>query len=51
MPNHLECCSKPILDYVIKEIPDAVVNLLFESDFLSPQINVCYEILKYGYLL
>ena len=28
MPNHIECCSKPILDYVAKELPKAVVNLM-----------------------
>jgi len=28
MPNHIECCSKPILDYVAKELPKAVVNIM-----------------------
>ncbi|MFX1571962.1 MAG: radical SAM protein [Promethearchaeota archaeon] len=28
MPNHVECCSKPILDYVVKELPKAVVNIM-----------------------
>ncbi|MFX0028024.1 MAG: radical SAM protein [Candidatus Hermodarchaeota archaeon] len=28
MPNHVECCSKPILDYVAKELPKAVVNIM-----------------------
>ncbi len=28
MPNHIECCSKPILDYVTKEIPNCVVNIM-----------------------
>ena len=28
MPNHVECCSKPILDYVAKELPKAVMNLM-----------------------
>ena len=28
MPNHVECCSKPILDYIVKELPKAVVNLM-----------------------
>ncbi|MFX1411185.1 MAG: radical SAM protein [Promethearchaeota archaeon] len=28
MPGHVECCSKPILDYVAKEIPKCVVNLM-----------------------
>ena len=35
MPNHIECCSKPILDYVAKEIPRAVLNLMqqFRPEF------------------
>jgi len=28
MPNHIECCSKPILDYVVEEIPNSVVNIM-----------------------
>jgi putative pyruvate formate lyase activating enzyme len=28
MPEHIECCSKPILDYVAKEIPKAVLNIM-----------------------
>ena len=28
MPNHVECCSKPILEYVAKEIPKCVVNIM-----------------------
>jgi len=28
MPNHIECCSKPILNFVAKELPKAVVNLM-----------------------
>lgn len=28
MPNHIECCSKPILEYVAKEIPNCVINIM-----------------------
>jgi putative pyruvate formate lyase activating enzyme len=28
MPNHIECCSKPILDYVANEVPKCVVNIM-----------------------
>jgi putative pyruvate formate lyase activating enzyme len=28
MPNHLKCCSKPILDWIIKNIPNCVVNIM-----------------------
>lgn len=44
MPNHIECCSKSILDYVAKEIPKCVVNIMgqFRPVFHShkyPEIN------------
>ena len=37
MPNHVECCSKPILDYVAKEIPKCVVNIMqqFHPEYLA----------------
>ena len=28
MPNHLECCSKPILEFISKETPKCVVNIM-----------------------
>ncbi|NVM34638.1 MAG: radical SAM protein [Candidatus Lokiarchaeota archaeon] len=28
MPNHVECCTKPILDYVAKVLPKAVMNIM-----------------------
>jgi putative pyruvate formate lyase activating enzyme len=28
MPNHIECCSKPILDFIAKEVPKCVVNIM-----------------------
>ena len=28
MPNHIDCCSKPILDFIAKELPNVVVNLM-----------------------
>jgi putative pyruvate formate lyase activating enzyme len=44
MPNHIECCSKPILEYVAKEVPNCVVNIMgqFRPEFKSnqyPEIN------------
>jgi putative pyruvate formate lyase activating enzyme len=44
MPNHVECCSKPILDYIAKEIPNCVVNIMgqYHPVFHSheyPEIN------------
>ena len=28
MPNHFECCSKPILEFIAKEVPKSVVNIM-----------------------
>lgn len=28
MPNHIECCSKPILEFIANEIPKCVVNIM-----------------------
>jgi putative pyruvate formate lyase activating enzyme len=28
MPNHTECCSKPILDFIAEEVPKCVVNIM-----------------------
>jgi len=28
MPNHIECCSKPILNFIANELPKAVVNIM-----------------------
>jgi len=44
MPNHIECCSKPILDFVAKELPKAVMNLMqqFHPEYKAsqyPEIN------------
>ncbi len=44
MPTHTECCSKPILDYVAKELPNVVVNIMaqYRPQFRSsnyPEIN------------
>ena len=44
MPEHIECCSKLILDYVAKEIPKAVVNIMgqFHPQYKAyqfPEIN------------
>lgn len=28
MPNHVDCCSKPIMDMIAKNLPNAVVNIM-----------------------
>jgi putative pyruvate formate lyase activating enzyme len=37
MPNHLECCTKPILTWIAKKIPDVVVNIMGQY---RPSYNV-----------
>ena len=44
MPNHIDCCSKPILDYISKEVPNCVVNIMaqYRPSYHSssyPEIN------------
>jgi len=28
MPNHVECCSKPIVNWISKNLPNAIVNIM-----------------------
>ncbi len=44
LPNHTECCSKPILEYISKEVPNSAVNIMdqYRPEFRSyiyPEIN------------
>ena len=41
IPNHVECCSKPILDYVANELPNAVVNIMkqYRPQYMSYQFS------------
>ena len=44
MPGHVDCCSKPILNYVAKEIPKCVVNIMgqYHPEYKAynyPEIN------------
>jgi putative pyruvate formate lyase activating enzyme len=39
MPNHVECCSKPILEWISKNIPSIVVNIMAQY---RPEYNA-YE--------
>ncbi len=37
MPNHLECCSKPIIQWIAENLPNAVVNIMgqYRSEYRS----------------
>ncbi len=59
MPNHIECCSKPILDYIAKELPKAVVNLMgqFRPEYFAnkykeinrrPSMEEIHEVKNYA---
>ncbi|MFX1376790.1 MAG: radical SAM protein [Promethearchaeota archaeon] len=41
MPNHIECCSKPILEYIFKELPKAVVNIMgqYRAEYKAYQFS------------
>lgn len=28
LPNHIDCCSKPIIEYIAQNLPNAVVNIM-----------------------
>jgi putative pyruvate formate lyase activating enzyme len=38
MPNHLECCSKPILDWIAENLPNSVVNIMGQY---RPEYRAC----------
>jgi putative pyruvate formate lyase activating enzyme len=37
MPNHVDCCSKPILDFVANEVPKCAVNIMgqYRPEYLA----------------
>lgn len=49
MPNHVECCSKPIMNWISKNLPNAVVNIMaqyrpeyhaFDYDDISKSVSM-----------
>ncbi|RMG30739.1 MAG: radical SAM protein [Methanobacteriota archaeon] len=48
MPNHVECCTKPILEWIASEVPNALVNIMDQyhpdsfTDPNSPEYNSRY---------
>ncbi len=38
MPNHFECCTKPILEWLAKNLPSAAVNVMGQY---RPEHNAC----------
>jgi len=44
MPNHLECCTKPVLRWISKHCPRALVNIMGQY---RPEHRVCAEPSKY----
>ncbi|KYK21999.1 radical SAM protein [Thermoplasmatales archaeon SG8-52-2] len=50
MPNHVECCSKPIIEWISKNLPNACVNIMAQyrpeyhaSDYDDISRNVSIE--------
>lgn len=59
MPNHIDCCSKPILDFISKETSKCVVNIMqqFRPEYQShnykeinrrPSIGEIHEVKNYA---
>jgi len=49
MPNHVECCSKPVVDWIASNLPNAVVNIMaqyrpeyhaYEYDDISRSVSM-----------
>ncbi len=49
MPNHVECCTRPILEWIASEVPAALVNIMDQyhpdsfTDPISPEYNPRFE--------
>jgi len=59
MPNHVECCSKPILDFIAREVPKSIVNLMgqYHPEYLAhkykeinrrPSMTEIHEVKNYA---
>ena len=59
MPNHVECCSKPILKWISQNLPNAAVNIMAQyrpeykaseyEDISRPlNQNECNEVKRYS---
>ena len=38
MPNHVECCSKPIMKWIADNLPNAVINIMAQY---RPEYHAC----------
>jgi len=45
MPNHIECCTKPILDWIAKNMPEVQINIMdqYHPDNLCNPISPKYK--------
>ena len=45
MPNHVECCTYPILDWIAENMPDALVNIMdqYHPDNFCDPCNPKYQ--------
>ncbi len=59
LPNHIDCCSKPIIEWIAENIPNSIVNVMdqyyptykaFEYDEISRRLNFdeYMEVYKYA---
>jgi putative pyruvate formate lyase activating enzyme len=45
MPNHVECCTKPVLEWIAKNMPGTLVNIMdqFHPDFACDPFDSRYN--------
>jgi putative pyruvate formate lyase activating enzyme len=48
LPNHIDCCSKPILTWIHKELPRAIVNIMdqYRPEYRAKDFNEISRPLK-----
>jgi len=49
MPNHVECCSKPILKWIADNLPNSVVNIMdqYQPNYKAINFKEIYEPVKF----
>jgi len=53
MPNHIECCSKPIIKWISENLPNAVVNIMeqFRPEYHAVDYNDISRYLSMGEII
>ncbi|MEM4312203.1 MAG: 4Fe-4S cluster-binding domain-containing protein [Nitrososphaerales archaeon] len=45
MPNHVECCTKPVLEWIAKNMPDVLVNIMdqYHPEYACDPFSVNFD--------